>query len=163
MAEEDRWAKLEEIVRKVVREELSTWNPQKQRSKVQFKNGKFFGLGDIEMAALEAAYPAVEVRKQLNEAAAWILLNPNHAPKSDYGSFINRWLSKHQNQASLRSIPVERPTEVKQKLCGYCPKTATGSANGIWSCDEHTGDALESKPRPRMLGVVAKPVAGRDS
>src|SRR5690242_17047970 len=100
---EDRWAKLEEIVRKVVREELSTIAPQK-KSKVGFKNGFFTGLGEIEMAALEAAYPAVDVKAEIRNAATWIVMNPGEAPATNYGKFLNSWLAKHQNAASIRSI-----------------------------------------------------------
>lgn len=158
---EDRWAKLEEIVRRVVREELEAIR-KPSKTKVGFKNGMFTGLGEIEMAALEAAYPAVSVLQQIKEAAAWIVTHPNDAPRSNYGAFLNTWLKKHQDRHSLRSIPTERPTEVKQKHCEYCERVATSSTNGIWSCDQHSLDAMDGRPRARMLGVVPKPVAGRD-
>lgn len=156
---EDRWAKLEEIVRRVVREELSTISPQKKK-KVEFKNGRFVGLGEIELAALKAAYPAVDVDKQLKEMAAWIVTNPDDAPASNYGAFINTWLRKHQNQHSLRSVPTHRE-EIKRRACAYCSADSTGSVNGIQHCRAHYQDAYEERPR-RMLGVVPKPVSGAD-
>jgi hypothetical protein len=157
---EDRWAKLEEIVRRVVKEELSTWNPQKKK-KVEFKNGKWLGLGTIEMEALKAAYPAVSVDAELRNMSAWLLMNPNDAPTSNYGAFINTWLRRNQNQHSLRSIPVERPLEAR-KLCAYCDQPSTGSTSGTYHCRAHTHDAMDGKPPRRMLNVVAKPVAGAD-
>ena len=79
---EDKWGKLEEIVRRVVREEMTALQKQ-PKSKVGFKNGNFTGLGEIELAALEAANPAVDVKQQIKEAAAWICMNPNEAPVSN--------------------------------------------------------------------------------
>jgi hypothetical protein len=62
-------------------------------------------------------------------------------------------------------------TEPAGKLCDYCTKVSSGNVNGRRACDEHWSLAMdnvspiaklaESLPR-RMLGVVAKPVAGRD-
>ena len=160
VAEEDRWAKLEEIIRRVVREEIQVLQ-KPVRTKVGFKNGMFTGLGEIEMAALEAAYPAVSIMSEIKQAAAWIVTHPNDAPRSNFGAFLNSWLRKHQDRHSLRSIPTERPTEVRVRLCGYCGRGSVGTVNGIPHCDEHATDAMDMKPR-RMLGVVAKPVAGRD-
>lgn len=157
---DDRWAKLEEIVRRVVREELSTISSLKKK-RVDFKNGRFVGIGEVEMAALRAAYPAVDVEKELKEMSAWIIMNPDEAPASNYGAFVNTWLRKHQNQHSLRSVPSIPREEVKRRACGYCPADATGSVNGIPHCRAHTMDAMDEKPR-RMLGVVAKPVSGAD-
>jgi hypothetical protein len=159
MAEEDRWAKLEEIVRKVVREEVAALKSNK-KTKVRFVGGKW-QVTPEEMEMFREAYPAVDIEKEMKEAAVWIVMNPGKAPVSDYGAFLQRWFKTNQNQASLRSIPHERPTEVRQKLCGYCGKNSTGNVNGIPYCDEHSLDAMDMKPR-RMLGVVAKPVAGRD-
>ena|SRR5690349_20874223 len=159
---EDRWARLEEIVRRVVREELSTWNPQKKK-KVEFKNGRFIGLGDVELEALRVAYPAVDVAKELKEMAAWIIMNPDDAPSSNYGAFINTWLRKHQNQHSLHAVPARRdePALIKRRACAYCSADARGSVNGINHCQAHYQDAYEGKQR-RMLGVIPKPVAGND-
>lgn len=159
---EDRWAKLEEIVRRVVREELSTISTQKKR-RIDFKNGRFVGLGEIELAALKAAYPAVDVEAQLKEMAAWIITNPDDAPSSNYGAFVNTWLRKHQNQHSLRSVPTKHvQAEVRRKLCAYCEAVATGSVGGTWHCSQHTRDAMYGEPPRHMLGVVPKPVAGAD-
>jgi len=159
VAEEDRWAKLEEIVRRVVREEVAVLG-QKQRTKIGFKNGFFTGLGEIEMAALEATYPAVDVKQEIRNAATWIVMNPTDAPRTNFGAFLNSWLRKHQNQHSLRSIPTQRE-ETKKRACAYCPANATGTVSGIPCCSAHVHDAMEGKPR-KMLGVVPKAVAGPD-
>jgi hypothetical protein len=141
---EDRWTKLEEIVRRVVREELSTWNPQKKKTKVDFVNGQFCGLGEQELSVLQAAFPAVDLHKELREMTAWILMNPVVAPKSNYSAFIHRWLQKHQAQASIRSIPMR--SEMK-KYCSYCPAPSTGAVNGWQHCGdrEHFLKAMDNE------------------
>jgi hypothetical protein len=72
-------------------------------------------------------------------------------------------------------LPVVEP---KGAICDYCAHVASGQVNGRRACDEHwnlamdnekptkvngthSHDAMDMKPR-RMLGVVAKPVAGAD-
>lgn len=163
---EDKWERLEEIVervcRRVMKEEITALQKQ-PKSKVGFKNGQFIGLGEIELAALAAANPAVDVKQQIKDAAAWICMNPGDAPVSNYGRFLNAWLKRTQDRASIRAIPsAPRPAEHKMKHCEYCPKVATGSVGGLWHCQEHIHDAMDRKPRAHMLGIVAKPVAGAD-
>ena len=159
MSDEDRWTKLESIVRKVIREEIAQLG---RKPKIDLVAGKWVGITEEQKEAWSAAYGALDLEAELKKAAAWCVSNPHLSPKNQMGRFLNSWLAKGQNAASLRSIPVDRATEVKQRLCEYCSKVATSSVGGIWSCDGHTSDAMERKPRPRMLGVVAKPVAGRD-
>lgn len=157
---EDRWAKLEEIVRRVVREELSTTRAEKL--KVRLEGGKWIGITEEQMQAWRTGYPAVDLDIQLREAAAWCLSNPTDAPRSKYPAFINTWLKRHQDRHAIRSIPTERKTETKFKHCEYCQKVATGNVGGIWCCDDHTRDAMDRKPRAHMWGVQAKPVAGME-
>jgi hypothetical protein len=158
LAEEERWKKLEEIVRRVVREEIAALG---KKPKIDLVNGKWIGITQEQLQAWNAAYGSVSIDAELARASAWCLSNPALAPRSNYGRFLNTWLTRQQNQASLRSIPTERLTEVKVKLCSYCGRGSVGTVNGIPHCDEHSTDAMDMKPR-RMLGVVAKPVAGRD-
>ena len=146
---EDRWAKLEEIVRRVVREELSTWNP-KNKTKVNFVNGQFTGLGEQEFSALAAAFPAVDVKKELKEMTAWILLNPTAAPRSNYGAFVQSWLKKHQDRSAIRSIPTRNDQlQEQRKFCAYCDAPAVGTVNAIKHCSKHALDAMDEKPRKR--------------
>src|SRR5690606_8347538 len=109
---EDRWAKLEEIVRRDVREELAGIT---KKPKLAIVNGRWTGITEDQLSAWKEAFPAVDVDAELKKMAAWIVSNPALAPKSQVGRFVNSWLTKSQNQASLRSIPLERPrqTEVK--------------------------------------------------
>jgi hypothetical protein len=158
---EDRWGKLEEIVRRVVKEEIAALG-KKSKLKLELVNGRWVGISEEQMSAWSEAFPGVEIDAELKKMAAWVVSNPMMAPKSQLGRFVNSWLTKTQNQASLRSIPTVRPAEIKQKHCAYCPAIADGSMDGIWYCSAHRDDAYERKPRRHMLGVVAKPVAGND-
>lgn len=134
----------------------------KTKKKIELVNGRWLGIGNDEMTAWGAAYPAVDVDAELKRAAAWIVSNPNLAPRSQFGRFIGTWLARTQNQLSLRSIPSRQEVaEIKRRACAYCSADSTGSVNGIQHCRAHYNDAYEERPR-RMLGVVAKPVAGSD-
>lgn len=158
MSDEDRWTKLEQVLRRVIREELAGFG---KKARIELVNGKWIGITAEQKEAWGAAYGAVDLEAELKKAAAWCVSNPHLAPKSQIGRFLNTWLAKGQNAASLRSIPIERKTETPTRLCGYCGRNSTGTVNGIPHCDEHGMDAMDMKPR-RMLGVVPKPVAGRD-
>jgi hypothetical protein len=153
---EDRWAKLEEIVRRVVREEVASL---KKKPKIELLNGKYIGISADQMEAWRAAYAAVDLESEIRRAAAWCISNPAQAPK-DHARFLNAWMSREQNRAAIRSIPLDRPTEVKKKLCAYCDAVAQGQVGGIWACDGHWQKAMDRDPVPHMRGVVAKPVAG---
>lgn len=157
---EDRWAKLEEIVRRVVREEISALAVVK-KVKLGFENGRWTGITEEQMEAWKAAYGMVDIEAELKRAAAWIVSNPHLAPKSQLGRFLNTWFAKGQDRASIRSIPSRTEEPPKKKACAYCHADATGSVGSILCCSKHVADAMDGKPR-RMLGVVAAPVAGSD-
>ncbi len=160
MGEEDRWAKLEEIVRRVVREEVSALR-KKERTKIRLVNGRWEGISPDMKQALVDAYPAVDVDKELKEMVAWIFSNPNDAPRSDYGKFINTWLKRHQDRHSIRSIPTSR-AENAPNLCAYCLRPAQGSTNGYRWCGEHSQMAMDGVRPGKMPGVMPKAVAGAD-
>lgn len=158
MSDEDRWTKLEHVIRRVLREELAQIG---KKPKIDLVAGKWVGINEEQREAWLAAYGAVDLDSELRRAAAWCVSNPTMAPKSNYGRFLNTWLTRQQNQASLRSIPTERPTETKAKLCAYCANASEGVVNGIQYCGLHSKDAMDMRPR-KMLGVVPRPVAGND-
>ena len=160
MADEDRWQKLEQILRRVVEEALDA-RGLKAKTKLGFVNGRWTGVTDEQLEAWKAAYGAVDIEAELKKAAAWIVSNPHMAPKNQHGRFLNTWLSRTQNANSLRSIPTRNePPGPGKKLCSYCEAVATAKISGIWACSEHGRDAMDGKPQRHMLSVVAKPVAG---
>jgi hypothetical protein len=168
VGDEDRWAKVREIVRQEceriearILDVLAKHSSPK--SKIDFVNGKWVGITTTQREIWAAAYGAVDVESELRKAAAWISSNPHLAPKNQFGRFLNTWLARGQNQSSIRSIPTRSEPVLPKKLCEYCDKVATGSANRIWACGEHFDKALQHEPVPMFKNaVVAKPVAGRD-
>lgn len=158
MTEEERWLKVEEIVRRVVREEISSIGKKKEQ--IKLVNGRWEGITpDVKMAMVEA-YPAVDVDAQLKEAAAWCVTHSNDAPRSKYGAFLNTWLKKHQDRHAIRSIPLQQKISTPPNLCEWCLKSAVGSVNGRRHCDAHQWDAMNGPPPKYMPGQAAKPVAG---
>lgn len=160
---EDRWAKLEEIVRRVVKEEISALG---KKPRITLVNGKWVGITQEQKEAWAAAYGAVDIEGELRAAAAWIVSNPDKAPSAQVARFLNTWLSRSQQRSAIRSIPTQSERQAQSlKLCSYCTETASAKISGIWACSGHTQDAMDGRPIPMMksmLGVVAKPVAGRD-
>jgi hypothetical protein len=159
MAEEDRWGRLEEIVRRVVREEIAGLK-KKGKAALKLVNGRWEGLTPELMESLRGTYPAVDIDAELKAAATWCMLNPNDAPISDWGRFVGTWLKKEQNKSSIRSIHNRQEPGPGKKLCAYCDQVSTGVVNAISHCRAHALDAMDEKPIPRMRGVQAKAVAG---
>ena len=164
MSDEDRWAKVREIVReeceRIEARILEVLAKHGTKPKLECVNGRWVGVTDNQMAAWREAYGAVDIEAELRKASAWIVSNPHLAPKNQYGRFINTWLARTQNQSSIRSIPTRSEPVQHKKLCSYCDKVATGNPNRTWACDEHFQDAMHHEPVPLMRGVVAKNVTG---
>lgn len=160
MGEEDRWAKLEEVVRRVLREELASIG--KQKAQIKLVNGRWVGISQDQREAWAAAYGSVDLEGELAKAAAWCVSNPHLAPKSQIGRFLNTWFTRQQNQSSLRSIPTGRPTATSPLAgtCIYCLKPSVGAVSGRRYCNDHSRNAMDNDPPPRMPGVQAKAVSG---
>jgi hypothetical protein len=141
MGEEERWRKVEEIVRRVVSEELDA-RGMKSKTKLSFSHGRWIGVTEEQLEAWKHAYPGIDVQTQLKLAAAWIVSNPNLAPKSNYARFMNTWLSRQQHQVSIHAIPSMR--SIATKTCRYCERPASGSVNGYDHCSTHMQDAMDN-------------------
>lgn len=135
----DNWQRLEELLRRVIREELPSLG--KKKPQIKFELGKWTGISEEHLSSWREAYPAVDIPAELKRAAAWIVSNPSQAPHSQVGRFLNSWLAKAQNQASIRSIPNSPP----RRVCSYCGNPSTGSVNGYEHCAEHKVAALENR------------------
>lgn len=61
----------------------------------------FTGIDDARMALWAAAYPAVDIPRQLAVMAAWLIENPTQR-KSNYGRFITNWLTRQQDRGGDR-------------------------------------------------------------
>lgn len=139
----DKWSKLEELL-----DRKFTEYGFKKKTKVDFSNGKFTGLTEQQISAWQEAYPAADIQAETKRAAAWIVSNPSLAPKSNFARFLNTWLMKVQNQASLRSIPTVRTVE--KKNCSYCERPASTSVNGYHACDAHADKAIYGEKPARV-------------
>src|SRR5678816_872478 len=102
-----------------------------KKAKLEFIGGKWVGITEQQILAWREAYGMVDIDAELKKAAAWIVSNPHLAPKAQLGRFLNSWFAKHQDRASIRSIPLEQ-NKPNRKLCAYCEKVGTGAVGGIW-------------------------------
>lgn len=147
MEGEDRWTKLENIVRRVVREELTAKRkPRNEKSAVKFENGQWTGITKEQMSAWSSAYPAVDIEQELRLAAAHILSNPAKRPASDFARFLNSWIKRTQTHLSIRSIPMRSEMPVAPKSCSYCDRKSVGIFAGRLHCAEHQEDAMNQRP-----------------
>lgn len=107
-------------LRQIVREELEARFPRKLKTQSKIiLNGKGFeGISEEQMSAWKAAYPLVDLRECLSLGWAWCVSNPEKAPKSNYGRFLNTWLRKTQNARSAQEIPRPESRKVKCRSCG---------------------------------------------
>lgn len=152
MGDVDKWVKLEETVRRVIKEELSILNESISislsklgvKTKIEFVNGSFVGITQLHRDTWKAAYPSVDIESELSKAAAYIASNPHKAPRSQIARFLNAWLSRSHDRAAIRSIPLRE----EKRSCAYCDLPSTGVVNGIFHCRAHGLDAMDEKPRP---------------
>ena len=159
---EDRWEKLRQIIREEnnALEERILAAIKKTKPKIELINGRWVGITDDQMQAWYAAYPGVDLKAELNRAAAWCVSNPATAPVKQMGRYINNWLSTEQNRRALRSIPTERKTATPPSLCAYCLNPSVGAVSGRRHCRDHAQNAMDGDAPPKMPGIVAKAVAG---
>ena len=152
MSDEDRWAKVREIVReeceRIEARILEVLAKHGTKPKLECVNGRWVGVTDNQMAAWREAYGAVDIEAELRKASAWIVSNPHLAPKNQYGRFINTWLARTQNQSSIRSIPTR--SDPAPMICSYCSSPASGSTGGYKHCSSRECfDKAMGGERPR--------------
>lgn len=132
---EDKWGKLRQIVREEIERAFSLHPQRKSTVGLKLTGSCWEGITEEQMAAWREAYPAVNIEQQLKLAAAWCVSNPQDSPKSQWARFLNGWLSRHQNQHSLRSIPINnrQPTtcaNCADPLAGGFTRTSIGDVCG---------------------------------
>ncbi len=76
------------------REELT---PSVSHEKIVFDGSSFQNING-QMTVWKSAYPAVDVESEIRKAAAWVVANPKNK-KTQWGRFINNWLSRAQDKA----------------------------------------------------------------
>lgn len=143
MSDADRWTKLEQVLRKVIGEELDA-RGIKSKIKVGFLNGQWTGLTENQLSAWRSAYGSVDLDEEMRRAAAWLMSNPKRIPR-DAGKFLNAWFARTQDRSAIRSIPT--PSDpVKAKTCSYCERPSTCAPNRIPACDAHSLKAMDQEP-----------------
>lgn len=85
--------------------------------------GKIINLPEAVMQKWSNAYPAIDIRKEVERAEAWLLANPKNR-KSDYVRFLNGWLSRAQDKAPRAGTAASRP---KPTHTGFSEKTYVGT------------------------------------
>jgi biotin operon repressor len=61
-------------------------------------NGEWSGISDGIWRSWNAAYPALNLDRELAKAGAWLLANPKNK-KSNYARFLTNWFSRAQDSA----------------------------------------------------------------
>jgi hypothetical protein len=78
-----------------------------------FEAGRWENLnGQVERWS--TAYPAVNVQLELNKAGAWLMANPKNR-KSNYESFMVKWLTRSQDSARPEKQQPKTFTAMKQE------------------------------------------------
>jgi len=75
--------------------------PSKPKVAFNFDSHLWDGITDDRILLWERAYPACDIETELAKMAAWLLENPTKR-KSNYGSFIVRWLTRTQDHGGTR-------------------------------------------------------------
>jgi hypothetical protein len=150
---EDKWERVREIVRaeceRIETRLLAAIESHTKKTKLGFVNGKWTGITQEQIGAWKEAFGSCDVETELKKAAAWILANPQAAPKSNFSRFVHAWLSRQQNQSSIRLIPT-RSESVRS--CSYCAAPMNGSVNGWRYCTDkiHYQMAMDNE-RPARI------------
>ena len=92
--------------------ESKPFAPSVRRSqpKVEFDGEKFVNIESL-FQTWEKAYPAIDLRVELNKAAAWAIANPKNR-KSNWAKFLTNWFSRAQDKAP-RVATVPTVTSIK--------------------------------------------------
>jgi hypothetical protein len=150
---EDRWEKVRQIVReeceRVEQRILEVLNRATTKAKVGFLNGRWTGITEEQMTVWKEAYGSCDIDRELKSAAAWIVSNPNLAPRSQFGRFLNTWLAKQQNVSSIRAIPTRSEVK-KERYCAWCGRPSSGMTNGNEHCAMHANKAMVEDPPLRV-------------
>lgn len=150
---EERWEKVRQIVReeceRIEKRILAVIEKNGGKPKLGFVGGRWTGITDEQSAAWHSAYGSCDIESELKKAAAWIVSNPHLAPKSQFGRFLNTWLSRQQNVSSIRAIPMRSEVK-KERWCAWCRLPSSGSTNGNEHCAVHAVKALHEDPPARV-------------
>ena len=66
--------------------------------RIRLVDGSWQGITEADRTSWQAAYPAVDIDRQLAAMLVWLGANPAKAPKSNYARFIASWMSRSQDR-----------------------------------------------------------------
>lgn len=72
------------------------------------EEGGFTGVTNAHLDRWRDAYPAVDACKVLRLANAWLHANPAKRPAKQFEAFLNRWLARQQDRASMAASRTTR-------------------------------------------------------
>lgn len=70
---------------------------KKAKINFNFETGRWENITEQDVQLWMEAYPAVNLKLQITQAAAWLVANPSKK-KSDYKRFLNNWLKRAQDR-----------------------------------------------------------------
>ena len=91
------------------------------------KIASFTGLTEDYLNILKSKFPYLDIYLEIKKMESWLLNNPSKRPASDYMRFINNWLTRAQDNKSLKSsinyskrtwdeIRTEKNNEISKRL-----------------------------------------------
>lgn len=118
-------------------------NPTNNKKSPSARNGKritynwdtcrFEGIDDGKITRWQTAYPAVDIRLEINRAASWQEENPTKR-KSNYGRFLVNWFCRVQDRGGTagRSAPAVSGDPKRDPMRGW-NKDDLPDANGKYN------------------------------
>ena len=115
MTSEEFWPKMEELLRKVVREELGKKKPAAKKNghdlfagppvlSIPLNDGTEYQVTKGMRDELDKLYPAVDPDQTLREIRGWCMTNPaKRKTLRGIPAFINRWFASEQDKQSRRA------------------------------------------------------------
>jgi len=76
----------------------------------------FVGTDDNYINILKSKFLGIDVDAEIKKMESWLLNNPSRRPAKNYTRFINSWLTRAQDKASIRHSSSSQQTFAERKL-----------------------------------------------
>lgn len=97
----------ENIQKNIAQSRASHGHEQRPDFSFSSSSGKFEGITESDLDEWKAAYPEIDVRREISKAQQWLLSNPSKARKKLWRKFLTGWFGrandKAENQKAYRS------------------------------------------------------------
>jgi len=108
----------------------------------------FINLSKNILEKWGAAYPAIDINRELQKAAAWVESNPKNK-KSNWERFLNSWLSRAQDKAPPIKEPLGIPPVSTYVTCKDCRRE-------VLRTDLMDVGCIHCAPRKPLSEIMAK-------